>query len=289
LTLVELLVVITIIGVLVALLIPAIQAAREASRRSSCANNLHQLGVAIQVYHGTHKSFPSGAHLHKRVSELGISWRVMILPQLDENVLYERMNPTPEGGASNEAGRGLTLDVFVCPSDPPTPMTFVESNYSGVAGPGREGRRRVFPTDMVCGDICTDGALFPGSQTRIGEIEDGTSHTLAIGERNYTFRDWIMGATWLGKPTILQICTGATSNIRYPVNTYGFYVKDSEAPVPNPKPMLLNDLYFGSFHPGGAQFSLADGSVQMLSDGMDFTVFEDLSTIAGHETSRRTP
>jgi prepilin-type N-terminal cleavage/methylation domain-containing protein/prepilin-type processing-associated H-X9-DG protein len=279
-TLVELLVVISIIGVLLGLLIPAIQAAREASRRSACASNLHQLGLAIQTYHDDQKRFPAGANLHVEEMRVSISWRVMLLPYLEEQALYDQTNPTPNGGAANDAGRRLLIDVYLCPSDPPV-GNLIESNYSGVAGPGRDGDLQAL-TDPTCGNICKDGLFFPGSRTKISDIEDGMSHTLAIGERYYTFRDWMSGASWIGDPPI-QICTGATSNIRYPINAEGYYVRDSEVPASPLKTMLLNDLYFGSFHSGGAQFCFADGSVQMIKETIEFSVFEDLSTIAGNE------
>jgi prepilin-type N-terminal cleavage/methylation domain-containing protein/prepilin-type processing-associated H-X9-DG protein len=287
-TLIELLIVIAIIGVLVGLLLPAVQAAREASRRSSCGNNLHQLAIAIQKYENDHRSFPAGAYLHKAEFRVSISWRVMILPQLEETSLYAEINPDSDGGATSDAARSEALPVYLCPSaPPPDPNEYVESNYSGVAGAGRDGNRRTF-ADPVCGDIYTDGMFYPGSATRIADITDGTSHTLAIGERNYTFRDWMSGAAWFGHPAIKQICTGATNNFVYPLNARGYYVKDSDAPE-ELRTMRLNELYFGSDHPGGAQFCLADGSVKMISEGVNLNVLQDMSTIAGEEVSRLEP
>jgi prepilin-type N-terminal cleavage/methylation domain-containing protein/prepilin-type processing-associated H-X9-DG protein len=293
-TLVELLVVITIIGVLLGLLLPAVQAAREASRRSRCGNNLHQLGVAIQSYHSQLGSFPPGAHLHAVEWQPSISWRVMILPFLEESVAYERIHPTPDGGAADWSARSLVIDPLLCPSAPlPSGASGAApvSHYSGVSGPGRTEHRITLESDQ-CGDIYTDGVLFPNSRTRIAKIEDGTSHTLAIGERIYIFRDWMTGAYWVDTPPT-QICTGASSNIRYPINAdvnqFGYYVGDGSAPASAKLSMLLNDLFFGSYHPGGAQFCFADGSVHMLSESIDFTVFGDLSTIAGGETTHPDP
>ena len=96
---------ITIIGILLGLLLPAMQAAREASRRSQCTNNLRQLGIAIQNYHGQFKRFPPGAHMHKQEQQNSISWRVMILPFMEETTLYDQIRPKTDGGATNWAAQ----------------------------------------------------------------------------------------------------------------------------------------------------------------------------------------
>lgn len=291
-TLVELLVVITIIGVLLGLLLPAVQAAREASRRSRCANNLHQMGVAIQNYHAQHGSFPSGANLHVLEWQPSISWRVMILPYLEETTVYEQIHPTADGGADDWTARSQEIGTLICPSAPPPIQGAAHiSHYSGVSGAGRSDHRITLEHDS-CGDIYTDGVFYPNSHTRIAKIEDGTANTLAIGERTYIFRDWMSGAEWVDTPPS-QICTGAASNVRYPINAdvnqFGYYVGDGDAPASANLSLLLNDLFFGSNHPGGAQFCMADGSVHMLHDTIDFTVFGDLSTIAGSETAHVEP
>jgi prepilin-type processing-associated H-X9-DG protein len=152
-------------------------------------------------------------------------------------------------------------------------------------GVGRD-ENRIDLEQTACGDIYTDGIFFPDSQTRISEVLDGTSHTLAVGERNYIFRDWMTGATQKGLPNP-RVCTGSESNIRYPINAeknhFGYYVGDADAPNINVRTMLLNDLFFGSYHDGSAQFCFADGSVRIISETIDFAVFGDMSTIAGGE------
>ena len=286
--------VITIIGILLGLLLPAVQAAREAARRTQCLNNLKQMGIAIQSYHGLHGRFPPGSHLHEKEREPSISWRVMILPDMEETSVYEQINPLPDGGAANWSAEKLIIETYLCPSaprPPDNPAIQKESHYSGVAGAPRDNELLDLE-DAVCGDLATNGVFFPDSRTRIAKIEDGTSHTLAIGERTYIFRHWMSGAIWTGTPPT-RICTGAVSNIRYPINAdrnyFGYFVGDLEAPTAAPKSMLLNDLYFGSFHPGGANFCFADGSVHTLSDAMDFTIFEDMATINGSEVNRWEP
>ncbi len=291
-TLVELLVVIAIIGVLLGLLLPAVQGARETARRNNCKNNLHQIGLGLLHYVDVqHGCFPPGAALRKTQFDLSVSWRVMILPYLEEGTIYDQMGITADGGATNfNAGRTAALSVYLCPSATPPivgPNQSVNSNYSGVAGAGRDGRQRTF-TDPVCGNVHIDGILYPGHTTRIADILDGTSKTIAVGERNYVFRDWTSGATWAGNP-IAQICSGASSNVRYPLNAdknqVGYFYQDTDAPAAL-RTMKLNDLLFASDHPGGVQFCFADGHVDMLSDDTTgYKIFGDLATIAGEEVS----
>ena len=110
---------------------------------------------------------------------------------------------------------------------------------------------------------------------------------MAIGERTYIIDDWMTGAYWVTSPST-QICGAATKNVRYPINAdvnqFGYYVGDGDAPSTAQFKVTYNDLFYGSYHPGGAQFCYVDGHVAMLSDSIDFTVFQSLSTIAGNET-----
>jgi prepilin-type N-terminal cleavage/methylation domain-containing protein/prepilin-type processing-associated H-X9-DG protein len=280
-TLIELLVVITVISILIGLLLPAVQAAREAARRSSCGNNLHQLGIALQDYHDVKERFPPGSRLHDKPTQRSISWRVLLLPHLEESALYGTTNPGSDGGAASWGGEIIAIPTYMCPSAPPLTTQIKPSHYSGVMGVGL-GDHRMNLTGS-CGDVFTDGVLFPNSRTRISSIEDGTSHTLAIGERIYSILwNWMEGANWSGSPPT-QICTNALSNASYPINDYRQYVGSSGPPNPTLNVVKLNDLYFGSHHTGGAQFCFADGSVRLLRDDMNFAVFQAMATINGGE------
>jgi prepilin-type processing-associated H-X9-DG protein len=166
-----------------------------------------------------------------------------------------------------------------------------QTNYYGVTGAVRNNQWLDLD-DLTCGDICINGMFFPGSRISIQKINDGTSHTLAVGERTYMLSTWMTGAVWAGrKPK--TICNSPASNVRYPINAsnnqFGYHKADGEAPPGAPKTMQTNDLNFGSKHTDGAQFCFADGSVHMLSDAMDFTLLEDMATIAGHESNHSTP
>jgi prepilin-type N-terminal cleavage/methylation domain-containing protein/prepilin-type processing-associated H-X9-DG protein len=292
-TLVELLVVVTIIGTLVGLLLPAVQAARETARSTQCANNLKQHGLGLHQYHTQHNHFPSGARIHTGDdNELGISWCVEVLPYLELASMYNEIDIDTQGGAYNWNIGKNTIDLFVCPSaEPPSSSTTTQknTNYSAVAGTGRDPDEITNLEDSMCGDVYLDGAFYPGSKTRTSDIGDGTSNTLAIGERTYILEQWMLGSTQADDITPNRICSSSSYNIRYPINANsltmedGFYKFDSNAPTGYPKKILHNFLYFGSEHPGGAQFCFADGSVHMLRDDIDFTVYQDLATRDGEE------
>jgi prepilin-type N-terminal cleavage/methylation domain-containing protein/prepilin-type processing-associated H-X9-DG protein len=285
-TLVELLVVVTIIGILLGLLLPAVQAAREAARRNSCANNLKQIGLALQNYHSQKSAFPPGTTLLDREFDPSLSWRVLILPFLEEASLFEQIGPLPDGGAKDWSAQTQIIGIFLCPSAG-SGAGLVRSNYAAVSGAYR-GDSRIDLEDTSCGDIYTNGIFFPNSRTKISKITDGTSHTLAVGDKLYNFYDWMTGALRSGEPPT-RICTDASKNVRFPINAshdaFGYYVGDPEVPTGSARSMLLNDLFFGSKHPGGAQFCLADGSVQFLNVDIDFEVYQDLATKDGGEAS----
>jgi prepilin-type processing-associated H-X9-DG protein len=292
-SLVELLVVITLIVILVGLLLPAIQAAREAARRAQCSNHLKQHVLALLEYESQHSSLPPAAHIHDRENSLSASWRVLILPQLEEAALYELLGPTPDGGLASRETGGARIAVFFCPSaSPPPSQGDPHSNYETVAG-----SKEHWTLDGYCGDVAIDGVFYPGSNTRVGEITDGTSHTLSVGERIYLSRyDWMFGARWQdGGPRWTagpkqQMCVAAAKNITFPPNAdpaaFGYEIYDEEAPAGAKKEIHFNDLYFGSEHPSGVQFAFVDGSVSFIDDAVDFTVYQGMATRSGDEVSR---
>ena len=293
-TLVELLVVIAIIGILVALLLPAVQAAREAARRTACASKLRELSTGAQNYHSQEGHFPPGGVMNDTAGQTGISWRVLLLPFIEEAVLYDRINPAPSGGASNWEPQSEMPELFHCPSAESQvsgPTSLQMSNYWGVAG-AKSPDTGLILLHILCGDLDSNGVYYPGSKTRVGDITDGSSHTLALGERTYNFRAWMTGSTWGGTPP-KRICAEAAKQIRYPINAnhdqYGYFKGHNPLPAGGERKMLLNDLNFGSDHPGGAHFAFADGSVHFLPDSIDFTIFEDLATINGDEVNRWDP
>lgn len=279
-TLVELLVVMTIIGILLALLLPAIQASREAVRSAQCASNLKQLGLAIHAYHASHKRFPSGSTLASREDWPGNSWHIYCLPYLEEQELADRI--LEQGNAF-----APPLSVFSCSSDPllaggATDLTV--TSYYGSSGAGMSPDFVIDLEDRFCGDAFTDGILFPLSKVAAKDVTDGLTHTLAIGERTYIKHIWSQGAFWVGSAE-QRLCVMAAKNVRWPINapatTSGYYVFDADAPSSTVRTLRMNDLYFGSYHPRGAWFAFAGGNVQFISDDIAFTVYQALATRSG--------
>jgi prepilin-type N-terminal cleavage/methylation domain-containing protein/prepilin-type processing-associated H-X9-DG protein len=297
-TLVELLVVVAIIGVLTALLLPAIQAARESARATTCRNNLKQLGVALQSYHAQHGRFPEGARMHKRSGQRSIGWHVLVLPHVEQDNLYREMEPDDEGGARLHAANEL-VSTYFCPSaEPPSAdlLDLESANYVGIAGAGET--REDWPLEeAACGIAATDGVLYLRRQVSTADVGDGTSNTLAVGERTVfdTTELWTLGAVWYrvgSSQTPSSVCIAATKHVVWPINALEsrrvFYVRDTEAPLELRK-VLKNELAFGSQHPGGAHFAYADASVHFLRDDLDLATYREMATRAGEEPSTGVP
>jgi prepilin-type N-terminal cleavage/methylation domain-containing protein/prepilin-type processing-associated H-X9-DG protein len=291
-TLVELLVVVTIIGILTGLLLPAVQAARESARQTTCRNNLKQLATALQLYHAQHGAFPEGARLHARSGFKSIGWHVLVLPHLEQRALYAEISPDAEGGARLHAGNRFVPGLFCPTAEPPSQdETDLESaNYVGVAGAG--SAREEWPLEeKVCGIAATDGVLYLRSKVSIAHISDGSSNTLALGERSLynPNEDWTLGAVWHkpgGATTPTSVCTAAAKHVVWSINALEsrrvYYVRDLDAPDELRK-VLNNELAFGSLHPGGAHFAYADASVHFLDEATDLTVYREMATRQGDE------
>ena len=295
-TLIELLVVIAIIGILVALLLPAVQQAREAARRTQCRNNLKQMGLAIHNYHDTFRCFPPG-YLGdppnesatgcndvrpQHLTDPGWGWSVYIMPYIDELNLYQQLMPGdklvvcsaatgPQALAGSAELQDTLISVYMCPSaddrdlnpsrwpkPPSAPGEHAKSNYAGVGGRGgwtgvsSGGEKAVF----------VDGTQHVA---RIRDVTDGSSNTLAVGEKVRIDRDGDLtlqsaalgervGAYWIGIAPDTRTAA-VVSRLELSPSSYAINGASINA--------------FASRHEGGCQFLVSDGSVHFISENVD--------------------
>lgn len=275
-TLVELLVVIAIIGILIALLLPAVQAAREAARRITCGNNLKQVGLALLNYHGTYQRFPQGTH-YGNGQTIGWAWSAVILPFIEQEtagslIKFERSYADPVNAYATKS----LIPSFQCPSAPPNQVGSCcrnipgeedtgETNYTGIAT--HEGGYLYNKTNG-------SGVLYADSLVRIRDITDGTSHTLMTSEVDLDQND-----PW--KKNNPAYCPAEKCSIgRYWAEgniVTTFYGINYE------KVDMVTPAIF-SHHPGGAQFGFCDGHVSFLGKDVEQRVLDMLTTRAGGET-----
>ncbi|NLF69368.1 MAG: DUF1559 domain-containing protein [Candidatus Anammoximicrobium sp.] len=304
-TLVELLVVIAIIGILVALLLPAIQAAREAARRSQCVNNLKQLAVGCHNYADTYRSFPSGyitnfpAPAQEGTLEQSIwSWGAMLLPFIEQAPLFSQLdvgNRTLHANlatADTRAALQTPLPTFVCPSDSgPDLNNFSEAHADNPADTNAPHYRKYVTsngTDIIsiaksnyigvaCSSVSTTppvnassygpptGVFYQNSGTQFRDVTDGTSQTFMFGERS--FRSYNLNVGAANALGFSPQVSGYTSRNRSILGALGI-------PYYGINWTLTNRVHqtrgFHSQHPGGVQFALCDGSVRFVSENIDY-------------------
>lgn len=276
-TLVELIVVLAVIGVLLALLLPAIQQAREAARRAVCRNNLKQIGLAIHNYHDIHNCIPL-ASIHTQSTPMpGVSgywgWEVALLPYLEQQPLYFKLNPHGEPRVISRyyqqygviiPGGETQLALFRCPS------SILPARATDV-GPGTLSRhvRGYAATDYKGsnGGMFTNGMfVWDKPPVRFADATDGTSSTIAVGEASYPGRSGQVFPIWLG---FFNYAYENYFETRFPINCVpsfsGRFWMNAQG-----------DGCALSMHPGIAQFLFADGSVRVLSQSIDSTVYSRL-------------
>jgi len=317
-TLVELLVVIAIIGILIALLLPAVQAAREAARRSQCSNNLKQIGLALHNYHGATNAFPIGAKSQR--GGWGHSWFVGVLPYVETTALYSRFDFISDNNGwlwqpaqSNfQLCNGVKISWMLCPSsnypefqDSGSGCMQTAATYVGISGAVRElgftqdNRQR--PCCGCCGNpgetdgmLSGSGVLVENTSIKIGDLTDGTSNTIMVGEISaYGYTDatrinktadlrgsvphgWVMGgsdqtviagdySTWGAQDRVFNCTT-----IRYPIGTNIMGLPGIGWNHGANNPLVSN-------HPGGAQAAVGDGSVRFLSETTELNLLKALA------------
>ena len=294
-TLVELLVVITIIGILIALLLPAVQAAREAARRLQCTNNLKQAGLALHNYHTAQGAFPPGGVGRPggtTTESGGFSYLVMILPYLEQNQVYDDINLfVGHDTSQNEWLREVPMSAFFCPSRGPEGYDSATGQYPPtvlgirddvwyfahyIATMGAKGENlydgTTYPIEppLEAGGFTLTGILTRDSGTRLSRIYDGSSSTMMVGEHSWksnVYRPWTNGIGNSGG----GMHAGMLKNVFYPMHSVGWDACQQDTTT-------CNDASFGSLHPGGANFLFGDGSVHFLSENIELKIFKALAT-----------
>ena len=302
-TLVELLVVIAIIGILIALLLPAVQAAREAARRIRCTNNIHQLAVALCSYHSSHNRFPAGAYCPFETTQTGgivncHTWIETLFPFIEQSMIYERIDFTRKNneGTNPDVLNGLVIDSLMCPSDPDAGL--MDNGREQWYLPGTAGTFSLAqsyapsggPLEMnacllgVQGDYnCQymhggDGRLFYGSTGspgmfaggpwtyKVSDCTDGASHTFLLGETLPIYSTFMMYFS--------SHMNVASTNP--PPNHWKTNTECPRSPLVRQEPCYAYMGGFNSAHPGGVTMGMTDGSVQFINDDVDYLIWTHL-------------
>lgn len=249
-TLVELLVVMAVLGLLVGMLLPALQTARKAAQRAQCTSNLHQMGVALQAHHSALGYFPIGGvewrPFRSTKGERQLAWSAFLLPYLDQQPLYDQLNlRTPFDSPDNRTAAAVVLAVYLCPS------TYRASPL--VSGRGACDYGGMYGERILSPNNPPKGVMLYDQKVSTDMIPDGTSNTLQVGEDSgFADGQWINGRNLFDQ-------------------AFGI----------NQAPAYENDIR--SNHQGGANTLFCDGSVHFLAETLDLPILAALCTRAGNE------
>lgn len=311
-TLVELLVVIAIIGILVALLLPAIQAAREAARRSQCANNLKQIGLALHNYNDSLKSLPIGSRSHPTLvprNSYGTNWRASLLPYLEQTAIFSQLNfqsgsfagtgSAPFSGG-NEVLSNLTLPVYKCPSSTIGPFepdrgtsntqNSLMHEYVGIAGAYPDPANRSDACKQsLRGMVCRNGLLLANENRGMQHAVDGLSNCIVVAEQsglvemqpiraNYN-GGWCGTAADPGNPVYTVLTMPANHNFYHTgLSVIRWSINSPTYVVGSSDQCYMTNTVLNSFHPGGIHVTLGDGSVRFITDNIDMEMLRRLGS-----------
>lgn len=285
-TLVELLVVIAIIGILIGMLLPAVQQVREAARRIHCSNNIRQIGLALMNYESAHKKFPPGWKTldQTAIAEPGWGWSASILPYIEGQNVSDQINfNVAIDDHMHEDVIQSVVPVYLCPSEVADTIvnldTHIEhdhdddsfayheqeheheelwvgrSNYSGVFG----------SIEIEDNPLNGNGAFYANSKVRFADLKDGTSNTFIVGERT----NELGPISWVG----------VVPHVDEPLSR----IVGSADHSPNHPEGHFED--FRSYHPNGINVVMADGSAHFITSSINPLVFQSLATINGREVA----
>ncbi len=301
-TLVELLVVIAIIGILIALLLPAVQSAREAARRNQCLNNFKQIGVALHNYHSTHECFPPGEQYHVSwcnppgmakdgKTVVGFAWSGLIIPYMEDKQVQDMFDKELNaggwgvwGGPNNpqSAKAGATrINVYCCPSDPQDELVAVSGTYKNgphddddwwkmnAAGVS-DSHSTWLPGSAGDCPVVDNNGMFSNARrpVRIADVTDGTSNTLCVGEVTGSRSGSRRGRIW---PVWSLRATVEGINSIGTIPGGGEYTN------------MANEHGLSSYHPGGCHFLMVDGSANYMLESIDAVLLVQKTTRAGGE------
>jgi prepilin-type processing-associated H-X9-DG protein len=304
--LIELLVVIAIIAILIGLLLPAVQKIREAAARVSCTNNLKQLGLGLHNYHSHRGGFPPAEqdlpHYAGGPTLPKLSWVPYLMPYIEQDNLQKRyrmdrdwQDKTNDGVApftgSSAGPNQVPIKLLVCPSAPSGRVAANSRGVTDYAPPNQIGRPNPFYTayTMPPADPTRIGILGYNVERAVSEIRDGTSNTLMLAEDAGRNQWWVMGKFVGSQPSNFTKGgeSGAWANPGSDITTYGFNPANVNTSKPlQPGPCAVNctnanEIY--SFHTGGANVLMGDGSVHFLKAGTDINVVIPLITRSSGE------
>ncbi|MGL6096492.1 MAG: DUF1559 domain-containing protein [Fimbriiglobus sp.] len=295
-TLIELLVVIAIIAILIGLLLPAVQKVREAADRATCSNNVKQIGLAIHAFHDAQKHTPQNAGPGaggNNTTPNNWSFLARLLPYVEQGPIYDAgglgASTMPAFDASFAGGKQTNynrIPTYLCPSDPSSDQlrtdranitTSYPTNYKGVAGSnwGWGTYQNTGPSGNNHGLDAGDGFSYRvdfGRKLRLGDVKDGLSNTLMIGE---DVADINTHNAW-------AYSNGATGTCAIPLNN-GLHAGDPGFGDATDWPNVYS---FRSLHPGGGNFALGDGSVKFVNQSIELATYRALATIRGREVAQ---
>lgn len=284
-TLVELLVVIAIIGILIGMLLPAVQQVREAARRINCSNNIRQMGLALMNYESSFGSLPPGwttFDVATPVEEPGWGWSAVILPYMEGQNIQDRIDfDIAIDDPFHEEIIQETLPVFLCPSEVADSLVNLDTHIDGHSHSlvlrhdapdgghedlwvGRSNYSGVFGSNEIEDNPAAgNGAFYANSRVKMRDFRDGLSNTLIVGERTNEFGT----ISWVGVvPEVEEAAARIVGAADHSPNDHDGHFED-----------------FRSYHPGGINVVLGDGSSHFVTSTISEEVFQALATLRGGE------